>query len=563
MALKKLPIGIDGFEKIITNNFYYADKTMFIAELLNNWGEVNLFTRPRRFGKSLNMSMLKSFFEIGSDGALFEGLNIAQEAELCCEYMGKFPVIYITLKGVDGASFSAAKEILRFVTGVEAGRFSFLADSDKLTEAQKMSYRALVEVNADGNYSMSDTALEHSLLTLTSLLWKHYGTKVIVLIDEYDVPLDKAFQSGFYDEMLQLLRNFLGNVLKTNDSLQFAVLTGCLRISKESIFTGLNNLRVNTITDALYDEYFGFTDADVKKLLEYYRLSAHYDQIKEWYDGYRFGNVGVYCPWDVINYCFDARADACTEPRNYWANTSGNNMVRRFIDLANQQTRKEIELLIAGDSITKNINMELTYNELDSSVDNLWSVLFTTGYLTQRGRMEGKGFSLAIPNREIQELFVSQIRVWFQEYTRADAPRIEKFCLSFPEANAEVIEELLNDYLWNSIGIRDTAVRSNLKENFYHGMLLGLLQYEDSWIIKSNTESGEGFSDILIETPNRTGVVIEVKYVEAENLDKGCAEAIAQIEKKNYASRLIDDGMMTVIKYGIAFYKKRCRVRLG
>lgn len=563
MALKKLPIGIDGFEKIITNNFYYANKTMFIAELLNNWGEVNLFTRPRRFGKSLNMSMLKSFFEIGSDGALFEGLNIAQEAELCCEYMGKFPVIYITLKGVDGASFSAAKEILRFVTGVEAGRFSFLADSDKLTEAQKMSYRALVEVNADGNYSMSDTALEHSLLTLTSLLWKHYGTKVIVLIDEYDVPLDKAFQSGFYDEMLQLLRNFLGNVLKTNDSLQFAVLTGCLRISKESIFTGLNNLRVNTITDALYDEYFGFTDADVKKLLEYYRLSAHYDQIKEWYDGYRFGNVGVYCPWDVINYCFDARADACTEPRNYWANTSGNNMVRHFIDLANQQTRKEIELLIAGDSITKNINMELTYNELDSSVDNLWSVLFTTGYLTQRGRMEGKGFSLAIPNREIQELFVSQIRVWFQEYTRADAPRIEKFCLSFPEANAEVIEELLNDYLWNSIGIRDTAVRSNLKENFYHGMLLGLLQYEDSWIIKSNTESGEGFSDILIETPNRTGVVIEVKYVEAENLDKGCAEAIAQIEKKNYAPRLIDDGMMTVIKYGIAFYKKRCRVRLG
>ena len=559
---RKLPVGIDGFEKIRMNDFYYVDKTAFIVELLENWGEVNLFTRPRRFGKSLNMSMLKAFFEIGGKTELFDGLKITERRELCQEYMGKFPVIFITLKGVSGRDYESSKSQLKMLIGTEAERFGFLAESSRLSANEKEKYRALVRLE-DGAYRMTDIVLENSLYTLSQLLAKHYGQKTIVLIDEYDVPLDKAFQAGYYDAMVSLLRSLFGNGLKTNEYLNFAVLTGCLRISKESIFTGLNNMKVHTITDTRYDEYFGFTDLDVREMLDFYGLGQHEGAVRRWYDGYRFGGTSVYCPWDVINYCDALLNDPEAQPQNYWANTSGNAMVRRFIGKADQQTRSEIERLVAGEEIVKSINQELTYNELDTSIDNLWSVLFSTGYLTQRGRGEGKRYRLAIPNREIEELFTSQIRQWFKETTRSDKGRLEQFCRSFLDGDAEAAEQMLKEYLWNSISVRDTAVRSDRKENFYHGMLLGLLQYETSWETASNEESGEGYCDISIRTPDRVGIVIEIKYVPDGNLEKGCFAAIRQIEEKRYDDALLRDGMEKIINYGIAFYKKNCKVRMA
>ena len=561
MGKKKLPIGIESFEEIRKEGFYYVDKTGVIGQLLEKWGKVNLFTRPRRFGKSLNMSMLKAFFEIGGDSALFEGLKISEKKELCEKYMGQFPVISISLKSVEGLSFEAAKKALKDILGVEAGRFYFLTKSSKLTAEEIESYKALLRVGETGDFLMSDTAMEKALLRLSSLLCKHYGKQVILLIDEYDVPLDKAFQYGYYDEMVSLIRNMFGNALKTNPNLYFAVLTGCLRISKESIFTGLNNLKVLTLTDVRFDEYFGFTDSEVKDMLEYYGLSEHYGEVKEWYDGYRFGNVEVYCPWDVINYCDLLKADPNALPQDYWSNTSGNAMVRRFIDKADTRTRDEIERLIAGDEIVKEIHQELTYNELDSSIENLWSVLFTTGYLTQRGQEEKK-YRLAIPNNEIRELFISQIREWFRDVSRKDGETLNQFCEAFPEQNPEKIEEIFSDYLWNTISIRYTA--SSKKENFYHGILLGLLGYKSNWLVKSNAESGLGYSDILVEVPkNRTGIVIELKYAEDGNMDAACEKALQQIEDRDYAAKLKDDGMRNIIKYGIACYKKNCKVVLG
>ena len=561
MGKKKLPIGIESFEEIRKEGFYYVDKTGVIGQLLEKWGKVNLFTRPRRFGKSLNMSMLKAFFEIGGDSALFEGLKISEKKELCEKYMGQFPVISISLKSVEGLSFEAAKKALKDILGVEAGRFYFLTKSSKLTAEEIESYKALLRVGETGDFLMSDTAMEKALLRLSSLLCKHYGKQVILLIDEYDVPLDKAFQYGYYDEMVSLIRNMFGNALKTNPNLYFAVLTGCLRISKESIFTGLNNLKVLTLTDVRFDEYFGFTDSEVKDMLEYYGLSEHYGEVKEWYDGYRFGNVEVYCPWDVINYCDLLKANPNALPQDYWSNTSGNAMVRRFIDKADTRTRDEIERLIAGDEIVKEIHQELTYNELDSSIENLWSVLFTTGYLTQRGQ-EGKKYRLAIPNNEIRELFISQIREWFRDVSRKDGETLNQFCEAFPDLNPKKIEEIFSDYLWNTISIRDTA--SSKKENFYHGILLGLLGYKSNWLVKSNAESGFGYSDILVEVPkNRTGIVIELKYAEDGNMDAACEKALQQIEDRDYAAKLKDDGMRNIIKYGIACYKKNCKVMLG
>ncbi|MBU5480130.1 AAA family ATPase [Blautia sp. MSJ-19] len=558
---KKLPIGIDIFEKMDREEFYYVDKTEMIEELLKNRSEVNLFTRPRRFGKSLNMSMLKAFFEIDGNPALFDGLKISKKKELCKKYMGQFPVISISLKSVEGLTFENAKKSLKDILGEEAGRFYFLTQSSNLTDEEKKSYRALIGVDETGDFRMSDTALEKSLLRLSSLLCKHYGKPVILLIDEYDVPLDKAFQYGYYDEMVLLIRNIFGNALKTNPNLYFAVLTGCLRISKESIFTGLNNLKVLTLTDVRFDEYFGFTDTEVKDMLKYYGLSEHYGEVKEWYDGYRFGNVEVYCPWDVINYCDLLKADPNALPQDYWSNTSGNAMVRRFIDKADTQTRDEIERLIAGEEIVKEIHQELTYNELDSSIENLWSVLFTTGYLTQHGQ-EGKKYRLTIPNNEIRELFILQIREWFRDVSRKDGETLNQFCEAFPEQNPEKIEEIFSDYLWNTISIRDTA--SAKKENFYHGILLGLLGYKSNWLVRSNAESGTGYSDILVEVPkNRTGIVIELKYAEDGNMDAACEKALQQIEERDYAARLKEDGMRNIIKYGIACYKKNCKVVLA
>ena len=559
---KKLPIGIDGFEKIRRNDFYYADKTLFIKELLQNWGEVNLFTRPRRFGKTLNMSMLKCFFEIGSDTSCFDGLKIMQEKALCKEYMGKFPVISISLKSVDGLKYESALAALRTVIGNEAGRFRFLHESSELDKDDKNSYDQLILMETKGNskYAMSDAALIDSLRTLSQLLEKHYGRKTILLIDEYDVPLDKAFQAGYYDEMVSLIRNLLGNALKTNDSLYFAVLTGCLRISKESIFTGLNNLKVHTISDVRYDEYFGFTDSDVDELLNFYGLSSYKDVLRDWYDGYHFGDTDVYCPWDVINYCDELLADPNAEPENYWANTSGNDLIRRLLKKANQSTKSNVEQLINGETITKTIRQELTYREVEDSIDNIWSVLYSTGYLTCRRRVPGKRMELALPNREVRELFIDLVKAWFEETTRADSGRINRFCAAFPSGDTDTIQEMLGDYLWDSISVRDTAVRRNMKENFYHGMLLGLLQSQDSWLVKSNAETGEGYSDISIQTPERVGIVIELKYEDDGNLETACKEALEQIEDKKYAEGLKRRSMRKIIKYGIAFYEKECMV---
>ena len=561
---KKLPIGIENFEEFSSEDFYYADKTLFIKELLQNLGKVNLFTRPRRFGKSLNMSMLKCFFEIGRDPAPFEGLKIAREKELCEKYMGKLPVISISLKSVDGLKYDSALASLKTVIGNEAGRFRFLRDSAKLDENDKNSYNQLVNVEVKGSskYTMSDDTLVDSLKTLSLLLEKHYGQKAILLIDEYDVPLDKAFQAGYYDEMVSFIRNLLGNALKTNDSLYFAVLTGCLRISKESIFTGLNNLKVHTISDVRYDEYFGFTDADVDALLEFYGLSSYKEIIRDWYDGYRFGDTDVYCPWDVINYCDELLAAPGTPPKNYWANTSGNSLILRLLEKADQTTKDEVEELLNGGKITKRVRQELTYRDIEDSVGNVWSVLYATGYLTGRymDQADADIFSLWLPNGEIHKVFYDLVEGWFLEVTRSDTERINRFCAAFPAGDAETIQEMLSDYLWDSISVRDTAVRKNMKENFYHGMLLGLLRSQGSWRVKSNAEAGEGYSDISIQTPDRTGIVIELKYADDGNLQKACGEALKQIEEKKYAEGMKRWGTKKILKYGIAFYEKECMV---
>ena len=563
---KKLPIGIENFKEFSSEDFYYVDKTLFIKELLQNWGKVNLFTRPRRFGKSLNMSMLKCFFEAGTDPALFNGLKIMQEKELCEKYMGKFPVISISLKSVDGLNYESASAALRTVIGNEAGRFRFLKDSDRLTNDEKEAYAQLTEVGSSqgGIYTMTEKIAEASLKTLSQLLARHYGQKVILLIDEYDVPLDKAFQAGYYDEMVNLIRNLLGNALKTNDSLYFAVLTGCLRISRESIFTGLNNLKVHTISDVRYDEYFGFTDTDVDEMLAFYGLSSYKDVIRDWYDGYRFGKTDVYCPWDVINYCDELLADPAAPPKNYWANTSGNDLIRRMLKNANLTTKNEVEELLNGGQITKRIKQELTYREIDDSIENVWSVLYAAGYLTGMHveQEDADIFRLWIPNGEIRKLFYELVEDWFREVTHSDTSRISRFCAAFPAGDTAVIQEMLSDYLWDSISVRDTAVRRNMKENFYHGMLLGLLQNQDNWLVKSNAETGEGYSDISIQTQDRTGIVIELKYADDGNLEKACSEALMQIEEKKYAEGLRRRGMKKIMKYGIAFWEKECMVAM-
>ena len=556
----KLPIGLENFEELRKSGFYYVDKTKLIEQLLEEWGKVNLFTRPRRFGKTLNMSMLRYFFEVGTDKTLFDGLYISQNEKICEEYMGKFPVIFLSLKSVEGLNFESAKYRFCDLVGKEARRFTFLLDSDNLTEEDKNIYRAIIAMQ-DGKYVMSEDILISSLQILSELLYKHYRIKTVILIDEYDVPLDKAFQNGYYREMVALIRALFGLALKTNDFLQFAVLTGCLRIAKESIFTGLNNFNVLSVMSPQFGECFGFTDEEVKEMLAYYGLSEHYEQMKQWYDGYLFGNVSVYCPWDVINHCRDLRVDSDAFPEDYWSNTSGNGIVRRFIDKANMQTKSEIEQLIAGEEIVKEIRQELTYDELDKTIDNLWSVLFTTGYLTQRGRVDGRCYRLAIPNREIRELFITQIREWFKDSVGRDKTTLDDFAAAMLRGDESQVEKIFGDYLWNTISIRDTAVSKERKENFYHGILLGLFGFMDNWIVKSNVESGIGYSDILIEAFDcRVGIVIEVKYAEDGNLDAACKKALEQIEEKSYEARLQEDGMRTILKYGIACYKKDCRV---
>ena len=534
------------------------DKTGLIKELLENWGKVTLFTRPRRFGKSLNMSMLKSFFELGGRKEIFEGLEISKEVSLCEEYMGKFPVISISLKGIDAGSFNTARELAIQIINGEARRFQHLLNSDRLTIYDKDAYTALLRAD------MSEAVLYSSLKILSELLEKHYGWKVILLIDEYDVPLSKAFEQGYYDQMIVLIRNLFQQALKTNDSLELAVLTGCMRISKESIFTGLNNLKVLSVADVRFDEYFGFTDSEVRELLEYYDLSRNYGDVKEWYDGYRFGNVEVYCPWDVVNYCDELRADSNALPQNYWSNTSSNEVVRKFIQGADIGTTKnEIERLVAGEVIKKEIHQELTYQDMYSSVDNLWSVLFTTGYLTQRGKPEGRNFSLAIPNIEIREIFTEQIMAFFKEDVRKNKGMAESFGMALQEGKATEVEKYFTEFLKRTISIRDTFVKKRLKENFYHGVLLGILSCYDAWVVSSNKEAGDGYSDILLAMGDgETGVVIEVKYAENGDLEESCKKALEQIVNTHYEEELKNEGVDRILKYGIACFKKRCKVQL-
>ena len=556
MQRKKLPVGIEDFEKLRKEGFYYIDKTGLIRDLLNNWGEVNLFTRPCRFGKTLNMSMLKNFFEIGADKTLFDGLMISKETALCERYMGKYPVIFISLKGVDGLDFEEACGALRRIIRAEASRFRMLLSSEKIADEDKQLFLRILQ-EKDTFDDVRD-----SLRMLSSLLKQCFSEKVILLIDEYDVPLDKAFQHGYYEEMVSLIRGLFGQALKTNEFLQFAVLTGCLRVSKESIFTGLNNFKILSITDARFDEHFGFTEAEVNQLLTDYQLEEHLAETKEWYDGYRFGNANIYCPWDVISYVDYLLADPHAEPEAFWINTSGNDLVKRFIDKADKTTQNEIERLIAGEAIEKKVRLDLTYHELDSSIDNLWSVLFTTGYLTKTGRAINGVYKLVIPNREVREVFILQIQEWFRKRMADDEKPMREFCRAFLKGEPERIEKRLNIILNRMISVLDAKAPDDKKENFYHGLLLGLLRSEINWLILSNAESGDGFSDILIEPEDPdAGIVIEVKYASSvAGLEKACEEALRQIREKRYDERLRNDGRADVLTYGIAFCRKRCKV---
>lgn len=555
-----LPIGIEDFKEVRKDGYYYVDKTALIEQVLEKRSKVTLFTRPRRFGKSLNMSMLKNFFEIGTDAALFEGLHISKNTQMCEKYMGKYPVIAVSLKGVDAATYEEAFDQLVDIMNNNAAEFSFLQNSDSLTDYEKERFIKLLDDQ------MNQKIMGSSMLWLTKLLEKHYNKKVVVLIDEYDVPLAKAHENGYYDKMVRLIRNMFGNVLKTNNSLAFAVLTGCLRIAKESIFTGLNNFKVYSITDEEFDETFGFTGEEVQEMLAYYGLSSCFDKVKEWYDGYRFGNTDVYCPWDVVNYCSDHQNRPNAEMKNYWMNTSGNEVISHFIDSINDPhmlTKSELELLVSGETVVKRVDEMITYKELYSNIDNLWSTLFMTGYLTQRGKeMDGR-YHLAIPNREICNIIVERVLALFRKDVSKNAKLLNGFCNAMLESDSATVEQLLTEYMDTTISIRDSFVKS-LRENFYHGLLIGIFGYRDGWKATSNKESGDGFSDILIEVnenDSRMGIVLELKYSKSEKaLDKDCQAALQQITDKNYEQALRKNGYQNILKYGIAFYHKKCRV---
>lgn len=556
----KLPVGIDNFEKIRQNGFYYVDKTSLIEQLFSNWGEVNLFTRPRRFGKTLNMSMLKYFFEIGTDRSLFDGLHICANEKICSEHMGKYPVIFLSLKNAEGLNFDTAKYQMVELIAREAERFPFLAKDTNLSDRDREKYRVLTAF-ADGHYQMSDDVLYGSLQTLSELLYKYFNQKTVILIDEYDVPLDKAFQHGYYREMVALIRALFGRALKTNEALAFAVLTGCLRVSKESIFTGLNNFKILSITDSRFDEQFGFTDKEVQKLLADYHLEARFSETKEWYDGYRFGNVDVYCPWDVINHIDRIKDDPNARPEAYWINTSGNDLVKRFVDKANRTTRNEIEQLIAGNAIEKTLRLDLTYDEIDNSIENLWSVLFTTGYLTQTGMTEDGAYRLVIPNREICEVFKLQIQEWFKKSIFSNTEQLTAFWKAFEEGNTDGVEMYLNRIMSNSISVFDIKTGEGKKEISYHNLLVGILTGNAEWLVKSNVEAGEGFADIIVETedPN-AGIVVELKYAkDYNNMEQACRAALDQINDRRYQEYLLNDGRKDITLYGIAFCKKRCK----
>ena len=557
----KLPVGIENFEEIRSDGYYYVDKTKLIEQLVDSRGKVNLFTRPRRFGKTLNMSMLKSFFEIGADSELFDGLYISHNKKLCDDNMGKYPVIFLSLKNVEGLDFQAAKYQMIEIIAKEAKRFVYLKNSDRLDIDDKSTYASLIRLE-DGRYEMRDEALYASLQTLSELLYKHHGRKTVILIDEYDVPLDKAFQNGYYKEMVFLIRAIFGKALKTNEALDFAVLTGCLRVSKESIFTGLNNFKILSITDTRFDEHFGFTDDEVERLLAFYHVENRFAETKEWYDGYHFGNVDVYCPWDVINHVDRIKDDPMAGPEAYWINTSGNELVKRFIDKAGKTTRDEIERLIAGEAIDKQIRLDMTYDEIDNNIDNLWSVLFTTGYLTYTKISEDKKYNLVIPNKEIKEVFKLQIQEWFRNKIFSNTEQLLDFWKAFKDGNTQIMEMYLNKVLSNSVSVFDTKARNEEKESSYHNLLIGILSGNEDWLVKSNVEAGEGFADIIVETDDPDeGIIAELKYTkDFKAMEKSCEKALKQIKDRRYQEYLLNNDRQKIMYYGIAFCRKRCKV---
>ena len=558
--MKRLPIGIENFPDMIKKDYYYVDKTGLIETLVNRGGVANLFTRPRRFGKSLNMSMLQSFFEIGTDKTLFDGLYISKNKALCERYMGQYPVISVSLKSVEALNFDDAFDMVCDMVFEVALENQFLLESSQLTDVEKMTFKGLLENKTSRRIAVN------GLKTVTTLLEKHFNKKVIILIDEYDVPLAKANQNGYYEQMVDLIRNMLSSVLKTNDSLAFAVLTGCLRIAKESIFTGLNNFKVYSITDDEFDETFGFTNKEVMEMLQYYGLSDRFDEVKEWYDGYRFGNADVYCAWDVVNYCRDHCKNPNAELKNYWMNTSGNEIINHFVDSLNQPgmlAKRELERLVNGETVVKRVDEMITYKELYTSIDNLWSTMFMTGYLTQHGK-EGDGYyRLAIPNREIRNIIIERILKLFRGEVSQNREMFRNFYTALQNANAPVVEKILTEYMTKTISIRDNFVKT-VKENFYHGLLIGILGFADDWSVYSNRESGNGFSDIIIEAgydDNAFGIVMELKWSDDEkSLDQNCRDALEQIDTRQYTQALRNDGYQKILKYGIAFYRKKCRV---
>ncbi len=559
MEVKKMiPIGVENFEEIMAEDFYYVDKTGMIRDLLNHKGKVTLFTRPRRFGKSLNMSMLKHFFSVGGDKSIFDGLEISKEKELCDKHMGKYPVISLSLKGVDMPTYEKAFQRAADVILDTAENFQFLLDSENLSEHEKARYRQLLDMD------MAEHTLTGSLKLLSKLLAKHYGTKAIILIDEYDVPLQRAFVNGYYDQMVSLIRALFGDALKTNDSLEFAVLTGCLRVAKESIFTGMNNLKVYSVTDAPFSECFGFTSREVREILDYYGLGNRYETVQEWYDGYHFGHEDIYCPWDVINYCSDIQHDPVLSPQNYWIDTSGNDVIKRFVAQATDATREEIERLIAGEAIEKEVRLNLTYSEMYDSIENLWSLLFMTGYLTERGEADGRRRKLAIPNQEVRDIFVTQIREYFKESVEADKGTLDAFCSALVMGDADEVERLFSQYLEQSISIRDAAAPDDRKESFYHGTMLGILMASGRMGVVSNHEAGNGYADILAKSKGgETGIVIEMKYARDGDLDGACRDAIEQIDERQYMDAFKYTRVRKVLKYGVGCYKKACRVVFG
>jgi len=555
--MKPIPIGVENFKRLVDEDYYFADKTLLIKDLLDTKAAVSLFTRPRRFGKTLNMSMLRCFFEKTEEdnSYLFNGLKIANAGEKYMAYMGQYPVISVSLKGMSKKTFQKNIDVFKNLIADEFERHRDILKSDKITARKRKKFEKICNEEAD------DAVYESSLKLLTDCLYAVHQKKVIILIDEYDVPLQNAWLNGFYDEMVDFIRSLFDAALKTNDSLEFGVLTGCLRVSKESIFTGMNNLKVYSISDVAFSDYFGFTDAEVQQMLKTYELEKYHDTVKQWYDGYHFGKTEMYCPWDITNYCFDMLQNPDAQPKAYWLNTSGNDIVRQFISSATATMKDDIEHLMAGQSVRKVISQELTYRELNDNIDNLWSMLYMTGYLTHSAVLEDDELELMIPNLEIRKIFRTQIYKWFSAYAAQNKVNLTDFCMTFRNGDADSAQQMFSKYLNDVISIRDTNVEIAKKENFYHGILLGLLSRMDDWIVKSNVESGDGYSDILIRIPaDKIGIVIEVKYGEDEKTEQGCKEALKQVEKMNYQQYLLDEGMTTILKYGVACYKKKSRI---